>query len=115
MTGVSFADLKDWLAVINIIATAMVGLFVWIIGQDKATNDRISQLEDGMDARLDDSDRRITKLEGKVDSSPTHEDLRGLRRDMERQGEKLDQLLGESRAYTRSLSRIEQYLLDSKP
>lgn len=66
---------KFWLAVMNFAVTLCVGLYVWSSNRHRVTNERISELEKGIDVRLDTHDTRLATLEGQVKAAPTHADL----------------------------------------
>lgn len=104
--------IKDWLGVVNVLVTAVIGVVVWINGKDKATNSRISEFEHDVDDRLESHNNRLTRLETKIQAMPTHEDIRQLRDEVKRQTEKLDTLLGESKVRAETMKMIHEYLLE---
>jgi RNase H-fold protein (predicted Holliday junction resolvase) len=108
------AVIKEWVGMANIVFTAIVGLVVHLNSKDKTINTRISQFETSVDSRLDGHSDRLTKLESRVSTMPTHEDLKQLSGDIKKQSEKLDQLLGESKARSETMRMIHEYLLERK-
>lgn len=106
------AQFKEYLSVLNTVGTVAIGAAVWLSGKDKATNSRISAFERDVDDRMESHGERLTRLETKVQSMPTHEDIRQLREEAKRQTEKLDQLLGESKARSETTRMIHEYLLE---
>lgn len=57
------------------VLTAGVGFYVYMSNKDKVTNERITKLEDDLDARMDNHAQRITAVEEAAKHAPTHEDL----------------------------------------
>lgn len=76
-----------YLSVLNTVGTVAIGAAVWLSGKDKATNSRISAFERDVDDRMESHGERLTRLETKVQSMPTHEDIRQLREEVKRQTE----------------------------
>ncbi|EGK71992.1 hypothetical protein METUNv1_01770 [Methyloversatilis universalis FAM5] len=66
---------KFWLQFLNFAVTLCVGLYVWSSNRHRVTNERIGDLEKGIDVRLDAHDSRLATLEGQVKAAPTHADL----------------------------------------
>lgn len=72
---VDYDAAKFWLAVMNFAVTLLVGIYVWSSNRHRVTNERIGELEKGIDVRLDAHDSRLATLEGQVRAAPTHTDL----------------------------------------
>lgn len=59
-------------------------------------------------------DRRITVLEARVQSMPTHHDLLGLRTEMTSMAESVAELSGQAKTMAQMLRTIQDYLLEKK-
>lgn len=105
-------DIKNWLAIINVLGTGVLAVVIWLSGKDKATNSRIDEFKEDVDARLDLHNKRLSALEGRYDNLPTHDDLTKVQSTVQRSNEKLDQLLGENRANNRMLGLMHEHLLN---
>lgn len=52
-----------------------ISIYVYLSNRDKVTNARITEMETGIDARLDIHVERIAKLEAQSDKALTHVDI----------------------------------------
>lgn len=59
-------------------------------------------------------ERRITKLEARVDNLPTHTDLKELGRGITAAAEGLASLTGQTQTMTHMLRTIQEHLLDNE-
>jgi hypothetical protein len=62
----------------NFILTWGVALYMYLANKDKATNGRISELQEDIDAWKDDHSERIAALEATARGAPNHSHLGGL-------------------------------------
>lgn len=105
---VDYDAAKFWLAVMNFAVTVLVGLYVWSSNRHRVTNERISELEKGIDVRLDTHDSRLATLEGKVSAAPTHTDLAEIHEKINRVAQSSSRMEGE----LKSQSELLRIILD---
>lgn len=94
------------LAVANFVLTWGVALYMYLANKNKATNQRIGELEEDLMEKYDDHGNRITHLETVIEMAPTHHDLAKVYEAQKRSDEKLNQLIGENRSQTDTLRLI---------
>ncbi|MEX3690118.1 hypothetical protein AB3X91_03685 [Paraburkholderia sp. BR14263] len=97
--------------VCDALATAAVGIYVYLSNKDKVTNDRISTLEASVDNRLDNHGERVARVEEAILHVPTHEDLGSVHTRINEMGQGVHTLTGEVRGMHRTLMLIQQHLL----
>ncbi len=83
-----------WLQVVHILATAALGIYVWASNRHRVTNQRITDLEAGVDLRLDTHAERLVRLETQVKGAPTHDDLGKLYDALNETSRQVSQLVG---------------------
>lgn len=116
------SEAKDWVWIANTVITLLLFVGGWFLSRRKATSDeiqkvasstgsRITALEKETGDRLDQVENRLTITEKNIEAMPTHDDLIKQYRQMERQTEKLDQLIGKMNAREKLLDAIHQHLL----
>lgn len=88
----------------------VVSFYVYMSNKDKVTNDRVSELQDDLDSKLDGHSERIAKLE----EGPTHDDLGDLHARITDVGRGVAGLTGELVGIKTTLNLVHQYLLSSK-
>jgi hypothetical protein len=97
---------KFWLSALNFIITVIVGLYVWSSNRHRVTNARISELERGIDVRLDTHDSRLATLEGQVRAAPTHTDLAEIHEKINRVAQCSSRMEGELKSQSDLLRLI---------
>lgn len=121
------SEAKDWVWIANTVITLLLFVGGWFLSRRKATSDeiqkvasstgqRITELEKSANTRLSAMEKRLTIAEKNIEAMPTHEDLVRQAKAMERQTEKLDQLIGTMNARNKQTDVIYAHLLsgDSK-
>lgn len=112
IVSIDFQLLNFGFEVFQSVATACVGIYVYLTNRDKVTNDRITNLEDGVDKRLDSHSDRLARLEEAVQHVPTHEDLGDIHTRINDVAAGLSTLTGEVNGMHTTLNLIHQYLLN---
>lgn len=111
--------------VLQFIATAGVGFYVYMSNKDKVTNDRIDtmqkgigekfvKLEDDLDDKLEKQGERIAGLEAKTGGAPTHTDLSRIHEKINEVSNGMSALKGEFTATNRTLQLIHETLMERK-
>lgn len=88
----------------------VVSFYVYMSNKDKVTNDRVTGLQDDLQAKHEDHSQRIAKLE----EGPTHDDLGKLRASLSEVGNGVSNLAGELVGIKTTLNLVHQYLLNNK-
>lgn len=101
------------ISVANFVLTWGVALYMYLANKDKATNGRISELQRDIDGKLDDHAERITALEARAESAPTHEDLGGIHSKINEVSDQCAALAGEFKGVRSLLTTIHEHLLRS--
>jgi len=94
-------DLRTALQALNAIATMALAIHGWLLRRQMANRQAIEQLAE----RMETIERRIERHEAKLDQAPGHEHLSELR-------DAIATMQGQIRHMSRSLDRIETYLLE---
>lgn len=66
---------KFALQVVNLAGTGAVALYMYLVNRNRVTNERITALEDKVDARIDDHADRLARIETAAGRAPSHEDI----------------------------------------
>lgn len=109
--------------IVDIIVTALVGAYLWLSNKSKVTNDKIDALEDGLTVQLEklktnldrvyqEHDRRITKLEARLDRMPTYDDINSLQNGIAGFSHAVGKIEGELTSLKTSVERLTQILLE---
>ncbi|AUN95889.1 hypothetical protein [Pseudazoarcus pumilus] len=95
-----------WLQVVHIVVTFGIGIYVWATGRHRVTNERISDLEEAVDHRLDTHSERLVRLETQIKAAPTHHDLGALYAKQNETSRAVSQLVGEVKGMGETLRLI---------
>lgn len=101
---------KFFFQIAQFVMLCVVSFYVYMSNKDKVTNDRVSELQDDLDAKLDGHSERIAKLE----EGPTHEHLGDLHDRITEVGRGVSGLTGELVGIKTTLNLVHQYLLNNK-
>lgn len=105
---------KFWIDLVQTIFLAAVGLYGWISGRHRVTEERLKGLAVEMEGRLDDHGDRITRVEAYTESLPTHTDMGKLYESINAVRSSVDQMTGEMKGVKSSLTLIHQHLLEER-
>ena len=105
---------RFWTDILQTLLTAALGVYVWLVNRTRVNAGRIRDLEDSVDERLDDHDRRLTRIEGAVEHGPTREDLGRIHTRIDEAQAVLARIEGEFHAAKGTLDLIHQFLLNEK-
>ena len=106
---------KFWLDILQLLLTAGVGLYVWLVTRTRINAARIRKLEGDIDNRLEDHGNRITAVEAAVKHGPKRDDLGNIHKRLDEVVTVVARIEGENRAMAGTVSLIHQHLLDRKP
>jgi len=97
---VNYDAIKIWVDVAQFLITGAIGVYIYLVNKGDATNERISNLAEDHDERLDDHQQRISRVEEALKHMPTHDDLSGIKAD-------IASLKSETHGQTELLRRLE--------
>jgi hypothetical protein len=109
--------MEEWkfaFQVLQFLLTGSIGVYVYMSNKDKVTNDRISKLEDDIDAKFDGHVERIAKLEARAEKAPTHKDMAELHEKVNQVSACVNRLEGEFTGANRTLQLIHETLMERK-
>lgn len=69
---------KFLLQLLEFIVVGACSVYVYIANKNRVTNERISEMESGLEAKIDSHGERIAHLEAHAEGAPTHGDLGDL-------------------------------------
>lgn len=69
---------KFLLQMLEFIVVGGCSVYVYIANKNRVTNERISEMESGLEEKIDGHGERIAHLEAHVEQAPTHSDLGDL-------------------------------------
>lgn len=115
--------------------TGVVGVWVYLVGRDQVRRQSLADMENRIEARLDQIDgrmaedasrrefipthrdcaiqvARITALEARADSGPSHDDLKRVHIRVDAITEAVAEMRGALARIERTIDRIDQYLMD---
>lgn len=96
----SYDAIKIWVDVAQFLITGAIGVYIYFVNRGDATNERITNMAEDYDERLDDHQGRISRVEETLRHMPTHDDLDVLKQDV-------SALKAETRGQTQLLERLE--------
>lgn len=109
----SFDEIKFWLvilgsigSVINSAANAGLWLYLRTSARSKEVDLKFSEMRGGFDQRADEQDRRLARLEGRLERSPTHDDLGKLYDKINTTSQAVSQMAGEMKGMNDTLRLI---------
>lgn len=104
-------EMKFGFTVVNSLLTTVIGIYVWISNRNRVTNERISSMERNVDDRLDIYADRLARLEQKVESGPSHDDIKRLHQRIDNIDSGLARLDGQFSGTKHTVDLIYEYLL----
>lgn len=107
-----YKALGFWLQFIQVAATGLVFLYVWITNRQKANTQAIEKLRDDIGSEINKLDDRLIRVEKDVEHLPTHEDMAKLHARINETGEAIKHISGQLNQIDRTTQMINQYLLD---
>ena len=103
-------EIRDWLLTISMIGHFSYTAWSYIERRSDKTGERIGELA----AQVDRLDKDVATLRVKLESTPTHDHLAEVYRDIRETNKKIDTLIGETKAQTKVIDLIHGYLMDGK-
>lgn len=108
----SYDEVQIWVDVAQFAATAGVGLYIHFTKKNDRTNQRIDDVEEDVDRRLDAHQDRIAKLEGGMSASPTHKDIDDLKKTVMNLARETSEQTGKIDAMGKQLGRVSDWLMN---
>lgn len=94
------------ISIANFLMTWGVALYMYLTNKNKATNERISELEDDFAEEIGGHVQRIAKLETTAINAPSHADLAKMYESINDLAKSVNQMLGETRGHSDTLRLI---------
>lgn len=69
---------KFMLQVLEFVVVGSCSVYVYIANKNRVTNERISEMESGLEGKIEHHGERIAHLEARTEQAPTHSDLGDL-------------------------------------
>lgn len=98
----------------NFVLTWGLAFYMHLVNKGKVTEDRITRLEQDLDAKLDGQSERLARLEQDARHAPSHDDLKRIHSRIDDVNERIGTLQGEFSGANRTLNLIHEYLLNKK-
>lgn len=89
-----------------------VAFYVHLINKDKVTNEKIKEIREDFDDKLDSHSDRIARLEVLAKNAPKHADLEKIHEKINEVAGSLKELKGEFNGATRTLQLIHETLME---
>jgi oligoendopeptidase F len=102
---------KFLLQLLEFIVVGACSVYVYIANKNRVTNQRINEMEAGLESKIDDHSERLSHLEARADGAPTHNDLSALHEKINKVGEDVKGIGGQFEGVKNLLNTIHQYLL----
>ncbi|SIQ95924.1 Protein of unknown function [Aromatoleum tolulyticum] len=93
-------------SIINTVANAGLWLYVRYGDRNKEVDRKFSKLQEDFDDRADEQDKRLARLEGRLDRAPTHDDLGKLYEKINATTQAVSQMAGEMKGMNDTLRLI---------
>lgn len=103
---------KFWIDLLQLLLVGGVYVFVGFLNHSKATNARISDVEQDTDQRLDAHESRLSNLEGQLKQLPTHKDMDEIKRALAGLARETSEQTGTMKAMGAQLGRINDWLFE---
>ena len=104
-------EIKFGFTVLTALLAAFNWVYVWLSNRNRVTNERISSMESHVDKRLDNHAERLARLEQKVESGPSHADIKRLHARIDEMAAGFARMTGEFHTSQHTLNLIHDYLL----
>lgn len=103
---IDFAQIMPYLVAANIVSTWGVGFYAHLVSKNKATDDRVAELEAQIAAGKQAHAERISRLEVICEKAPTHADLAAVYEKLNRVVESSSRMEGQLGGVADSLRLI---------
>lgn len=107
-----YKALGFWLQFIQVAATVLVFLYVWITNRQKVNSDAIEKMREQFSAEVNEIDDRLIRVEQDIKHLPTHEDVSDLRTSIGTTNQNLTELRGTINQINNTVSLMHSYLLN---
>lgn len=105
-----WTDPRTLLTLVSLGGSAAAGVYTWITGRTKANRAAIERV----DEHLQETIRRVDRLEQRADAAPGHEDLGVVHDRITELSGSIRELTGVMKGLRRSVDRVETYLLEKE-
>jgi len=109
MKGLDYASMQFWLDVAQIIVMLAVAVYTYLSNRSKANKDATEKLSE----RISEVNCRVSTLETKVAHLPDDDDISEIHEKINEVGKNTSQMSGELIAINRTLSLINEHLINN--
>lgn len=107
-----YAAWRFWLDVLQLLGTALIGTYVWIVSRTRYNTKQLREHENAVDARLDEAEKHGVKMDGQIAALERRVDQIGrVHKRIDILAEEVHQTRGEFEGVKRSVDRVHEYLL----
>jgi CII-binding regulator of phage lambda lysogenization HflD len=114
-------EIRNGLQIVQMLATAVIAVYVWFTNRDKANKQAIEQLRTdfqqqnaGQQEEIKKLQERVLQAESDIKHLPNHDALAQLHERINEVGHELSGLMGEFKSMNHTLQLIHQHLMDRK-
>lgn len=105
---------RFWVDLSQFVLTGALGIYLWLVNRTRVNAERIRQLEDDIDNRVDAIDQRVTRLEATGEHAPTHDDLGKIHNRIDECTKGVSSLEGKFQKANETLNTIHEFLLNRR-
>ena len=105
---------RFWIDISQVVLTAAIGIYVWVVNRTRVNAARIRKLEDDIDERLDGHDDRLARIESAIEHGPKREDFGRIYARLDEVVQTMSRIEGENQALASNVGLIHQHLLERK-
>ena len=100
----------DWLDIIYKAITGMFAVWFYFDRKNDKTNQRISELENTIDQRLDNMINRMTRVEADLANTPSHNDLGKIYEEIRKQSDAMASISANVAAQASTLKSLNDWI-----
>lgn len=100
-------ELKDWLGAVAVVISLLTSVYAWLTSKAKANSEHLKTV----DAKMTDLDRRTQALEAEQKHMPSKDDVNDLKLEIAEMNGTMKALGGEVAGVSRTVRRVEGFLL----
>lgn len=117
--GWDYSVLRFWFTVLQFAATVGVGVYAWWVARGKETKKAIDDVRDECHQGIDEvryqvhsNDRRLDRLESKLDAKPGHDDLKNVHSELSGLRSDVSKMLGTMQGLNRAVDLMTEHMIN---
>ncbi len=112
--NINYDAIRAWVDIVQIAGTVLIGIYVWITGRQRVTDQNLKTFKTKINSRLDGHGDRITRIESDVNHMPTHHDMAALSGRIEALHGDVHELVGTMTGLRRAVDLMNEHLLNNR-